>query len=185
MRNALRNGRTIRSDVRQRMKGIDDDWPALQRFATSALEIRKLILSKRLDAASGLKWLSEPDRAPLASAGNQVQAAVLNHLADCWHEWLESIGSDESRWLASSSIPPLRGTPGEVRGEGDFEHLCGTAALGCARESQPGRLCHRKSPSPLPSPGVPGEGGGRRRILKPPARADWENTKLPGEWPDD
>ena len=24
--------------------------------------------------------------------------------------------------------------------------------------SQPGRLCHMKSPSPLPSPGVPGEG---------------------------
>ena len=26
-----------------------------------------------------------------------------------------------------------------------------------APESQPGRLCHKKSPSPPPSPGLPGE----------------------------
>jgi very-short-patch-repair endonuclease len=79
-------------------QGIDGNFVSLKCFATSALAIRKLILSRQLDPAAALKWLGASDRGPLASAANALQAA-LNHLTECCNEWLSSIGSDEKRWL--------------------------------------------------------------------------------------
>jgi very-short-patch-repair endonuclease len=159
-------------------KGIDGDWSALQRFAVSALEIRKLILSQRLDAASALKWLSAPDRAPLASAGNEVQAA-LNHLADCWREWLESIGSDERRWLASSFNSPSPGTPGEGWGEGDseFERRSNAQRISSA---DPAASHAPITLTPALSRGT-GRGSSSPEILKSPPKpkANWENADLP------
>ncbi len=90
--------------------GIDSDWPSLERFAASALAVRNLLLTQRVDPAAARRWLDAPDRGPLAASGNSAQSA-LDHLADCWREWLASIGSDEQRWLktefASAELAPI------------------------------------------------------------------------------
>jgi very-short-patch-repair endonuclease len=123
---ALRKQIEIRADNFRPMfgsewKGIDGDWSALERFAAGAQHIRGLLLSKTLDEASALKWLTTAERGPLASAANAVQTA-LRQSDVCWREWLESIGSDGKRWLRSGCSAPSPGTPGEGWGEGDFEY---------------------------------------------------------------
>ena len=53
-------------------------------------------------------------------------------------------------WLRSASSP---GIPGECWGEGDFEHPCGTAALGCgSRNHSRGGCATRNRPHPRPLP---------------------------------
>jgi len=157
-------------------KGIDGDWLALERFAAGALAVRKLILSQHLDAAAAGKWLTAADRGPLASTANAVQEA-LNHLADCSHEWLESIGSDEQRWLVNRLPAPSPGIPGEGWGEGDSEvesrsNSQGISSATSTTPSAPITLTPALSRST-------GRGGGSPQILKPPVKAALASADLP------
>jgi very-short-patch-repair endonuclease len=79
-------------------QGIDSDFASLDRFANSALAIRKLIVAGAVDAAAAVKSFTAADRGQLATAVNELQIA-MGQCGQCWTEWLASIGSDEKRWL--------------------------------------------------------------------------------------
>jgi hypothetical protein len=106
---ALVESASLRKQIQQRAnelgpmfhrewQGIDTDFASLERFASSAAAIRKLVVSRKLDPGCAVKCLEASDRGPLAAAAGALQAA-LEHCNQTWTEWLASIGSDEKRWL--------------------------------------------------------------------------------------
>jgi very-short-patch-repair endonuclease len=78
--------------------GPDSDWPALRKFAESAVAVRQLILRQAVAQAAAQRLIEAEDRAELQTAANELQES-LSEAETAWQRWLEAIGSDEKQWL--------------------------------------------------------------------------------------
>ena len=88
----------------------------------------------KLKRFASLEQLHQTTHLPVSALRILAEADTFGSLGlsrrEALWEVLELKDGEEGLFEASF-IAPSPGTPGEGRGEGDFEHPCGTAALGC------------------------------------------------------